>query len=361
MMIDVDFGAYRYFPALRTRQAELKGLEKLDEERKRKILPILTLGRWPKALDFSKAAAKAADAAGGPFILDLTSDGAHLANEQLRLRDPDSAYSAWRAFAAETPSAIPVVQAADVFGVRDFIKQAQAIEKAASRVVFRIRDFSKDTSTVIGALSALDDVRNALVLIDCQYIRPALVAYVTACVSTINALRAEFPELVIAVLGTSFPQSTVPFADASGTRGSIDILERSLHARIGGNAVAAYGDHSSVHSVVYDDVPIMRWAARIDYPRELDWYFERRPSDQSAAGYESAAKAVIAVDPDIGTRGIWGEEVILRAAAGDLQGQKAPSPWISVRVNIHLARQIDLAARQRAGQDSDEEDGDFEE
>jgi len=360
-MVNVDFGAYRYFPALRTRLAELKGLEKLDERRKALILPTLTLGRWPKALDFSKAAQRAAEAAGGPFILDLTSDGAHLADEQARLRDPSGAYAAWRAFAAETPLAIPVVQSTEASGVRDFIKQAQEIEKAAGRVVFRIRDFSRDTPAAIGALSALDDVRNALVMIDCQYIRPALVAYVTACVSTINALRAEFPELVIAVLGTSFPQSTLPFADASGTRGSIDILERSLHARIGGSAVAAYGDHGSVHSVVYDDAPIMRWAARVDYPRELDWYFERRPSNQSADGYVSAAKAVAAVDPDIGTRGIWGEEIILRAAAGDVQGQRAPAPWISVRVNIHLARQIDFASRERAQPGTDDDDGDFEE
>jgi hypothetical protein len=105
----------------------------------------------------------------------------------------------------------------------------------------------------------------------------------------------------------------------------------------------------------------MRWAARVDYPRDLDWYFERRPSDQSADGYVSAAKAVAAVDPDIGSRGIWGEDVILRAAAGDVQGQKAPAPWISVRVNIHLARQIDLATRERDGQDSDDEDDGFEE
>jgi hypothetical protein len=360
-MIDVDFSAYRYFPALRTRQAELKGLEKLDAERKAKILPTLTLGRWPKALDFSRAAEKAAEAAGGHFILDLTSDGAHLANEQAKLRDPAGAFSAWRAFVAATPAAIPVVQAGDGPGVREFIKQAQEIERATGRVVFRIRDFSKDTTAAIGALSALDDVRNALVLIDCQFIRPALVAYVTACISTINALRAEFPELVIAVLGTSFPQSTVPFADASGTRGSIDILERTLHARIGGYAVAAYGDHGSVHSVVYDDAPIMRWAARVDYPRDLTWYFERRPSDQSAAGYVSAAQAVVALDPDIGTRGIWGEDVIVRAAAGDVQNQKAPGPWISVRVNIHLARQIDLSARGAGDHEFDDEDGGFEE
>lgn len=359
-MIEVDFSSYQYFPALRTRQAELKGLEKLDSRRKSLILPTLTLGRWPKSTDFTRAAAKASEASGGPFILDLTYDASHLASEQAKLRDPTKAFSAWRAFAAETPSAIPVAQMGEGPGVRDFVKQAQEIERSTGRVVFRIRDFSRDTTAVIGALSALDDVKNALVLIDCQYIRPALVAYVTATISTINVLRAEFPELVIAVLSTSFPQSTIPFVDGSGTRGSIDILERQLHAKIGGSAVATYGDHGSVHSVVYDDATIMRWAARVDYPRDLDWYFERRPSDQSADGYISAAKSIAASDPTIGQRGIWGEDVILRAAKGDVQSQKAPAPWISVRVNIHLARQIDLSSAPNIDIDGDGED-DFDE
>jgi hypothetical protein len=197
---------------------------------------------------------------------------------------------------------------------------------------------------VVNALSALDDPRNAIVFIDCQYIRSALTAYVTASVATINQLRAEFPEVFVSVLSTSFPSSTVKFADQTGNRGSIDILERELHQRIGGNAVAAYGDHSSVHSVVYDDTPIMRWAARVDYPRELDWYFERRPQDQSATGYVSAAKGVVDSNPQIGGRGIWGEEMIIQASNGDPYA-KAPASWIAVRVNIHLARQIDLSDR----------------
>ena len=99
---------------------------------------------------------------------------------------------------------------------------------------------------------------------------------------------------MIALLSTSFPSSTLSFVDSSQTRGSIDILERDLHARVGGATVAAYGDHGSIHSIVYDDAPIMRWSARVDYPRELTWQFERRRSDQTAAGFISAAEAVAA-------------------------------------------------------------------
>lgn len=354
-MINISFEDYLYFPALRTRLAELKGLEKLDITRKRKILPLLTLGRWPKALDFSKAAEKVEAAMENlPYFLDLTNDAAHLGDQQKILRNSADSFNAWRSFVSQYQSAIPIVQTTSDARVRDITKQAQEIERVVGKLAFRIRDFSIETPAVINAISALDDPRNAIVFIDCQYIRSALAAYVTATVATINRLRTEFPELMIVVLATSFPASVTPFADETQMRGSIDIQERDLHARIGGDAVAAYGDHGSVHSVIYDETPIMRWAARIDYPRELSWYFERRPGDQTAGGYISAAKAVVATNPEIGTRGIWGEEMINQAAGGNPYG-KAPASWIAVRVNIHLARQLDFSTRIAQGDDQEED------
>lgn len=356
-MIDVALDRFTYFPALRTRQAELKGLSQLDRARKAQLLPVLTLGRWPKATDFSRSAEKAAEAMDGlPYVLDLTSDARHLAEEQRRLRDPTNAFEAWRNFVAQSAAAIPVVQLSGDAKTRDIIKQAQEIERQVGKAAFRIRDFTADTPMVINALSALNDSRNAVVLVDCQYIRNALAAYVAATVATINRLRSEFPELLISVLSTSFPQSTTPFADATQQRGSIDIMERQLHEEIGGDAVAVYGDHASIHSVIYDEELIMRWVARVDYPHELDWYFERRPGDQSANGYISAARAIRDTDPDIGQRSIWGEEMIIQAAEGNPHA-KAPAPWIAVRVNIHIARQLDFS--RRLAQGSDEASDDF--
>lgn len=353
-MARIDFERYAYFPALRTRAAELKGIELLNNERKRSILPTFTLGKWPRAADFSRSAEKVREIMGDlPYILDLTSDARHLADQQRSLRNPNASFEAWREFVAESPGAVPVVQLVSDARARDVIKQAQFLERDWQSVAFRIKEFSTETPMVLSALSALDDPSSAIVIIDCQYIRGALAAYVAATVATINQLRNEFPELMIVTMSTSFPQSTVPFADSTQQRGSIEIQERDLHSRVGGDAVSFYGDHASIHSVVYDDAPIMRWAARIDYPREFDWYFERRPGDQSADGYISAAAAICEHDPEIGTRGIWGEEMILQAASGDPHA-KAPAPWISVRANIHLARQHDLSQRIRGAQDQDD-------
>lgn len=358
-MINISFDNYSYFPALRTRQAELKGLEKLSKVQKLHFLPMLTLGRWPKAIDFSKAAEKAEMAMENlPHVLDLTNDVSHLGDEQRKLRDPDDAFAAWRNFAAQYVSAIPVIQLVPGSKARDQVRQATLLERAVGKIAFRIRDFAIDTPLVVNAISAMDDPGNALVYIDCQYIRSALAAYVTATVATINQLRAEFPELFIVVLSTSFPPSVLPFADSSQQRGVIDIQERDLHSRIGGSAVAAYGDHGSVHSVVYDDTKIMRWSARIDYPRELSWHFERRPGEQGDTGYISAAAAIAVTDSEIGKRGIWGEEMIIKAAQGEPHA-RAPAPWIAVRVNIHLARQLAFSQKLDRGQNqAGDDDGD---
>lgn len=352
-MIDVSYEDYRYFPTLRTRQAEMRGLAELDLGRKKRLLPLLTLGRWPKAVDFKRAADKANEVMEGlPHFLDLTRDASHLGEQQLMLRDPSSAFGAWRSLVGDYPNAIPVVQLVQGARQREQVKQATFIEASAGKVAFRIQDFAVDTPQVINCISALDDPQNAIVFIDCQYIRGALAAYVSATIATINDLRTQFPELVIVVLSTSFPPSVIPFADATQRRGVIDIQERDLHARIGGDSVAIYGDHGSIHSVVRPDAAIMTWSARVDYPRETSWSFERRPRDQSENGFVEAAAEIAQTDAEIGKRGIWGESKILEAADGT-PFARGPAPWIAVRVNIHLARQLDFSTQLAQSIDSE--------
>lgn len=344
-MINLSYEDYLYFPTLRTRQAEMRGLLELDADRKRRLLPLLTLGRWPRAIDFNRSAEKANEAMNDlPHFLDLTRDASHLGEQQQKLRDPANSFKAWREFTAAYSNAIPVVQLVSGSKLRDQVKQATLIEKSIGKVAFRIQDFTADTQIVINSISALDDPKNAIVFIDCQYIRSALTAYVTATIATINTLRTEFPELMIVVLSTSFPSSVIPFADSSQQRGTIDIQERDLHSRIGGDAVAAYGDHGSIHSVVRPETTIMTWSARVDYPRETSWSFERRPGNQSDAGFSSAAADIAKTDPKMGTRGIWGEDKILEAAQGN-PFARGPASWIAVRVNIHLARQLDFSTQ----------------
>lgn len=341
---NVKFDSHNYYPALRTRRAEMVGLHNLDEARKRKIIPLITVGEWPRAANFEKSVEEALAAMGGePLIIDITTDQARLPEQRQLLIDGTSGFQAWRDFTNQYSAAIPTVIITPGCRTRDVIQQAVKIEEAKGKVAFRIRDFPRETPMVIAALSALDDPTNAVIFIDCLYIRSALAAYVTAAIATINAIRTEFSEAIICILSTSFPASTTSFLEPTGRSGAIEILERDLFARIGGRSIAIYGDHGSIHSVVYDDVVMRRWSPRIDYPNYKTWLLERRAGMDPQAGYADAAQAICALNPLIGTRQIWGEQMILDAAAGNPYG-KAPASWIAVRVNIHLSRQIDLTS-----------------
>lgn len=345
-----------YFPTLRTRAAELRGLKELDEARKKKIIPLLTLGSWRASPELSKAAEKCVDAMGGlPFFMDLSSDSRKVEENWTELNQSNNAFENWRNFSKGFEGAIPVVLMQAGVRTRDIVQQASAIEDEYDYVAFRITDFIAHTALVISAISALKDTSKAIVFIDCQYVRESMQAYVVTAISTINTLRKEFPTLLISVLSTSFPSSTLPFADASKQRGAIGILERDLHSRIGGSPVAIYGDYGSIHAVVYDDVPVMRWSPRIDYAGFNVWAFERRTGLGTEQGYIECAQSIVgSFGSDMQNNNIWGERMILEAAQGKLYG-KAPASWIAVRVNIHLARQIDYAEAANQGEADPEE------
>lgn len=355
-MNTIDFEEYAYYPALRTRNAELKGLAQLDSDRKARILPLITLGKWPKSDDFSRSVEKAAEAMGeNPFFIDLPEDPRHHSLTSTELIDPKNHFAAWREFAGAHKNVIPVVQTMN--GTRrDIVQQARLLEAGHGRLGFRIRDFQRDTPLVVAALSALDNVNSSLVFVDAQYIRSSLPAYIAAVTTTINALRSEVPETIVTVLSTSFPASRTPFFDPSRERGSIPIIDRELHESVGGSSVAMYGDYGSIHAVVYDDQPIMRWSPTIDYAMEYEWVFERRADEATNGdGYVAAAKGLVERFPEIYTSDVWGDQMIADAAHGEPYG-KGPVSWIAVRVNLHLTRQIDLSYQLDAEPDSDDLD-----
>lgn len=342
----MNLSSLTYFPTLRTRDAELRGLKELDDQRKNSIVPLLTLGAWRGQSDLGKAAEKCVDAMGKRrFFMDLSADSRKAEEHWAELNKSDNSFENWRNFSKAHEGAIPVVLMPKGAKTRDIVQQATAIEESHGCVAFRIQDFSTQTPLVISAVSALKNPTKAIVFVDCQYIREAMVAYVAAAISTINRLREEFPALLISVLSTSFPSSTLPFADAARQSGAIGIQERDFHVRVGGSPVAIYGDHGSIHAVVYDEVPIMRWSPRIDYPEYNVWNFERRSSTGigNDAAYVECARALVRnFGEAIQASNTWGEKMILDAAEGK-PFARAPAKWIAVRVNIHLSRQIDYA------------------
>ncbi|MCT6967097.1 beta family protein, partial [Salmonella enterica] len=246
-----------------------------------------------------------------------------------------------------------VVQMPESARLRDIVQQARILEENKGSIAFRIKNLNTDINKTIASLVSLNSPENSIIFIDLGYIRGHVSAMTSAAISAINQIRTEIPEAIISVLSTSFPSSVANFAGENGQSGYIDIMEREFHQTIGGRGVSIYGDHSSIHSVVYDDVG-GRYVPRIDIALDDAWFFERRPGLDSK-GYIEAARAILKRYPNYLEEESWGALMIKNAASGDIAGMGSPAKWISVRVNLHITKQIDLSEALKTDYDPEED------
>ena len=132
--MEIFFENYRYYPALRTRPAEMYGYSKLTGHDKDQLIPIITLGSWPRQEGINESMAQTQKAVGNkPFILDLTRELSHQNQEIRNLLNPDENFKAWAKFAAENENVIPVVQIPVGAKTPQIIRQARGFERKGAR------------------------------------------------------------------------------------------------------------------------------------------------------------------------------------------------------------------------------------
>jgi hypothetical protein len=356
--VDINFEEYNYYPALRSRPAEITGYENLSNEHKDAIIPAFTLGAWPRQPNIEIPLSKIVTAtAGRPFMLDLTTEPSFLTEDIKKLKDSSTNFKYWRDFISRVDApVIPVIQITPESKISQIIRQARELEKiGCNKVAFKVRNFGEDTAKIISALSSLDSIENSIVIIDAGYVRDTLPACLAGCISTINEIRDEVEDAEIIITATSFPSSVVSFLDpnSGGKRGLIAMFESKIHDAIGSGA-AIYGDHGSIHSRVYITGG-GRYTPRIDYPLNDAWIFERRPENNST-GYIDAAQKLISSYAEIEEDITWGAEMIRQAAQGNIDGMKTPASWIAARVNMHISKQIDFRCSGRVDDEEDYDD-----
>ncbi|MGE6993700.1 beta family protein [Pseudomonas sp. NPDC047961] len=347
-----------YFPIIRTRQAELNGYAQLSNEAKDNLIPLITLGKWRNSEGCEKAIDKVNECAGGrSYILDLTMDIQHQ-NEAVReLLNPDANFRNWVRFVESNPQIIPTVQFTPNAKGRDIVRQAVSLEKLGRPPVFRIKDFKTDVDSTLKALYALDSPEDSLIVIDAGYIRdfstknikPGILESV---LNTLNLIVEEMPEVPRVLAGTSFPRSVIPFlSEGSETSGKIEMLETMLFDEIGSDIVM-YGDHVSIHSVVYDDEG-GTFLPRLDVPDAGFWHFERRPRTKSE-GYISAAESLLRDHPSLKDNDCWGAEMIRNTVTREGLTINAPVTAIAVRVNLHMNYQIEMLSGRISNDEEDD-------
>lgn len=349
-----DLERIKYLPVFRSRQAELKGFKEASEATRTALLPVVALGKLGQLDDVPRVLEKVREVVPRAFV-DLHSNSYQTCSNHAEFGSPDKNYAAWRGLFPKNGNHIPVALMRPGGTARNFIRQVIAIENDYGVVVIRSRNGSHDLSSLQSALSAVDDVNNVLFVLDFGYIRGAVAPRETEARLLISALRNVDAEARIAVIASSFPRSVSAYGEESGT---LDIEERDLHAQIGGDAVAIYGDHSSIYPEPFEPSK-SRFVPRIDYCLDDSWIFRRYRDVVGTPGYQKCAQEIIASpdwDPAFAASS-WGARMVAETSNGVPQGFAAPSNWIAARVNMHIERQLELA--QSAGEaDEDAEEGD---
>ncbi|RXG93018.1 beta family protein [Bradyrhizobium zhanjiangense] len=352
-MTPEDLDQIQYLPSIRSRQAELRGYGQLREATKTLLRPLISLGKLGKVDQPERLMETVRESIGQEGFVDLNTNPGQTCAGFERLCDPTGNYAAWRALFDGDPALIPVALLRDNVTERPFVRQVLQIERDHSVVAIRSKRPAQDLPMLQAALSAVDDVNNLLIVLDFGYIRPSLAAKEQEALRVISALRTIDETTRIVVMASSFPKAVSAFGDM---RGSLEITERDLHARVGGDDVAIYGDHASIYPEPFEP-QISRFVPRIDYCLEEAWLYERRRADDG--GYVACARSIVA-SPDWEETFAdiaWGAGMIRQTSQTGLvpAGFGSPSNWIAARVNMHIERQVDVAAQRPEDEFEDED------
>ncbi|MFC4352992.1 hypothetical protein ACFOW6_15685 [Fodinicurvata halophila] len=348
--MNVDFDAYPYYPSLRTRLWEMRGYKELGPLEKDKLLPIVVLSSHGRTKSIEDVSMKVDDALEGrPRIIDLEQSPIYSCDEYPSLSDPSKGFAAWRKFVAGQNNAIPTALLPSGGPLRDIVRQVILLENEVGQIVVRSRSPQTDIPVLSAIMSAVDDVNNLLLVLDFGYVRSRANALAIEAANAINSLRTIDEAVRIVVIGSSYPKSAATYDDAGA---AIPIQERAMHAALGGNAVAIYGDYGSIHPEPIEPMK-QRFVPRIDYPLSDAWIFRRVREDQG--GYPACAKKITNLaDWDSTLVGaVWGATKIDDAARGNIAKMGQPGPWIAVRVNLHLWQQLHYGNDTETVEDED--------
>jgi len=336
-----------YLVTMCIRRAELSGLKELPGSAKDQITPLVLLAPWLATTPLSRAIDKFEDAySGRPYFIDVDSyyqpsekenDAKNTWAELAKKKPAD--LDVWHSLLLQYPNANPclLMAEASLESARAQIKWAREHDRSfclrmnmAPGVGPGIPTWMPNLVTELTNEGAIDYavvfdfglVDNAL------EVAPLASGYIS---SFFSGIPAEIP---VAVCCTSFPSDFTVFDGIEelgfSNRNLIaQIRQTTNHPRI------IYGDWGSTKPRAYGHASAPK--NRIDYPTDNGWIFARDQADP--VSFQVAARRITASPKWTGDLGIWGEQLIEGAAAGQTFAIDSMPKMYSARINIHLHRQ----------------------
>ena len=335
-----------YLVTLCIRRAELSGLKELPGSTKDQLTPLVLLAPWMATTPLSKAIEKFEDAySGRPYFIDVDSyyqpgDNQNDAKDVwAELAKKPADLDVWHALILPYPNANPclLMAGSTLESARAQIEWARENDRTfclrmnmASGVGPGIPNWMP---SLVAELSNEGAVDYAVVfdfgLVDSALdVAPLAAGYIKSFFSGIP------PEIPIAICCTSFPSDFTVFDGIeelgfSNRNLLAQIRQATNHPRI------VYGDWGSTKPRTYGHASAPK--NRIDYPTDNGWVIARDQADP--VSFQTAAKRITKSPKWTGGLGIWGEQLIEGAAAGQTFAIDSMPKMYSARINIHLHRQ----------------------
>lgn len=336
----------KYCPVVSTRDAEARGFSELSQFALDSILPVIELTRSRRSRnnpdgDIQRSTDRLLGTLSGRrFVADVSALPSQANAQTSELLDASDGFRNWTSFlSAQLPSeAVPVAHLDDPFNEANFLKQLQDIPARFADIALRIPTNYGYVAQVVQAFAKA--WRRCVVFLDASYISESSRPFVVAQMTNLLPFAAQLAPEICAPLSSSFPSSVLDPGygqDASGffPLAEVEVSEDLKGIAPGYGVQLVHGDYSMIHPNDFAGT-VTNWVPRIDVPldRHLLYHRERRPT----GGYVQCARRVVS-DPRYVPITSWGVDQIQRAAAGAPDG-RSPSFWISVRLNIHIERQV---------------------
>lgn len=335
-----------YLVTLCIRRAELSGLKELPGATKDKLTPLVLLAPWLSTTPLSKAIDKFEDAySSRPYFIDIdtyyipTEKSNQAKDAWAELVKKPADLTVWHALLQLYPNANPclLMAGASLESAQTQIKWARENDRAfclrmnmAPVAGSGIPDWMPNLVTKLSDEGAVDYA----VVLDYGFVNsPIDIAFSAS--GYITGLFSDLPpEIPMAVCCTSFPSDFTAFDGISEEVFS----NRSLLSQIRkmtNRPRIIYSDWGSTKPRSYGHSGPPK--NRIDYPTDNGWVIARNKDNNLS--FQEAARRIRGSEKWTGGLGIWGEQLIEGAAAGQAFSIDTMPKMYSARINIHLHRQ----------------------
>lgn len=348
---------YKYFPLIKTRDAELRSFKNLSKEVLEQILPIyeLTKSRVTKKApdgDIHRRMTQIKEIQDGrPFILDLSTDPRYTNPQIEQLVDPYNGFIDWQYFLNlyKDLNIIPMVHIYEdednESAFEDVEKFVEEVSKYKDYLAVRVpydldqEDYHFYLSPIV---NNLNNDCSLIVLLDANYVRHEaksnVAKIISVFVSSARAVKKLDKVEDIVTICTSFPSNPAQ-EGGEDAEGEFRIYEEQIYQGVKEHIDVKYGDYASINTEQIE-MKGGTFVPRIDISEADGFIYKRYRRDDGS--YPRCAKRMKA-DPRYKNISTWADNEI-QLASDDKPTGISPSFWISVRIVYYINSRLKLRA-----------------